>query len=176
MDWKECLNKRLAKKVQIDVNMISSLIKTSENKLASEEKLIINEITADSKVSLAYDSLRELLEALSIKFGYKIYNHEGYTPFLKEILKETIIGEEFDELRKIRNSINYYGKTISEVEALNVIGRIKALRQKIQRLLSNKKPERKSYFGSLKGIGPFTKEDKARGQFEEKEDLEDKGL
>jgi hypothetical protein len=109
MDWKECIKEKIAKKVHVDIDLINSLIKTSRNKLVSENKLAMDDTTADSKISLSYDSLRELLEALSIKFGYKIYNHEGYTPFLKEIINETTIGEEFDEIRKIRNSINYYG-------------------------------------------------------------------
>ncbi|MEK6826021.1 MAG: hypothetical protein AABX90_00155 [Nanoarchaeota archaeon] len=76
MDWKECCDKKIAKNVKLDKNLINSLKKTSENKLKSSEELILNEINAASKVSLAYDSLRELLEALSLKKGYKIYNHE----------------------------------------------------------------------------------------------------
>lgn len=135
MDWKECLNKRIVKKVQVDFELIKSLVKTSKNKLESENKLVMDNITANSKVSLAYDSLRELLEALSIRSGYKIYNHEGYTPFLKEIIKETAIGNEFDEIRKIRNSINYYGKSISLEEAIAIIKRINALRRLIEKLL-----------------------------------------
>lgn len=135
MDWKECLNKKIVKKVQVDFELIKSLVKTSKNKLESENKLVMDNITANSKVSLAYDSLRELLEALSIRSGYKIYNHEGYTPFLKEIIKETAIGNEFDEIRKIRNSINYYGKSISLEEAIAIIKRINTLRRLIEKLL-----------------------------------------
>lgn len=135
MDWKECLNKRLVKNVNVDVNLINSLIKTSKNKLESENKLIMDDITSASKISLAYDSLRELLEALAVKLGYKIYNHEAYTSFLKEIVKETYLGDEFDELRKIRNSINYYGRPITIDEARKIIERIKVLREKIKSLL-----------------------------------------
>jgi putative ubiquitin-RnfH superfamily antitoxin RatB of RatAB toxin-antitoxin module len=135
MDWKECIKKKIAKRVQVDTNLIDSLIKTSGNKLISENKLAMEDTTAGSKISLVYDSLRELLEALSIKSGYKIYNHEGYTPFLKEIIKKTTIGEEFDEIRKIRNSINYYGKSVSAEEAVRVIERIKILREAIYKIL-----------------------------------------
>ena len=128
MDWKECCDKKIAKNVKLDKNLINSLKKTSENKLKSSEELIMNEINAASKVSLAYDSLRELLEALSLKKGYKIYNHECYTAFLKEIIEESEKGDEFDEIRKIRNSINYYGKELSIEEARNIINKIKFLR------------------------------------------------
>lgn len=67
MDWNECLKKRIAKEVKEDEELIKSLIKTSNNKLESEEKLELNEITSSSKISLAYDSLREILEAPAIK-------------------------------------------------------------------------------------------------------------
>tara|TARA_Y100000034_G_C6612221_1_gene266634 strand:+ start:57 stop:305 length:249 start_codon:yes stop_codon:yes gene_type:complete len=82
--------------------------------------------------------LRELLEALTIKNKYKIYNPECYTSFLKEILKESEKAEEFDELRKIRNNINYYGKEISIIEGKQVIDRINKLREEIYKLISNK--------------------------------------
>lgn len=128
IDWRECLNKKIAKPVEKDENLIISLKKTSKNKLKSSDELTNNDINVASKVSLAYDSLRELLEALAIEKGYKIYNHECYTAFLKEIIEESEKGDEFDEIRKIRNSINYYGKELSIEEARNIINKIKFLR------------------------------------------------
>lgn len=127
MDWKECCSRRIAKDVKPDVDMIASLTKSSRNKLESESKLEMNNTTASSKLSLAYDSLRELLEALALKNGYKIYNHECYTAFLKELMKESYKADEFDDIRKIRNAINYYGKEISPEEANEIIARIKKL-------------------------------------------------
>ena len=135
MDFNECIKKRIAKEVKEDKELIASLIKTSQNKFDSEKKLELSEVTSSSKISLLYDSLRELLEALAIKNGYKIYNHECYTYFLKEILNESIKGDEFDELRKIRNSINYYAKDISIEEAKEVLERIRKLRVEIVKLL-----------------------------------------
>ena len=136
MDWFECNKKRIVKEVEIDIDLIESLNKTSTNKLNSESKLELDDIAASSKISLAYDSLRELLEALALKNKFKIYNHDCYTPFLKEVLKENEKAEEFDELRRIRNNIDYYGKDISVVEAKEVIERIKKLREKILELLN----------------------------------------
>lgn len=135
MDFSECLKKRIAKGVKIDLELVESLKKTSQNKLDSESKLELSDITASSKISLLYDSLRELLEALAITTGYKIYNHECYTCFLKEVIKESSIGDEFDELRKIRNSINYYANDISIAEARVVLSRIKKLRGDVSKLL-----------------------------------------
>lgn len=138
MDFDECLKKKIAKEVKIDEELIVSLIKTSKNKFDSEEKLELNEITLTSKISLLYDSLRELLEALAIKNGYKIYNHECYTYFLKEIMKESIKGDEFDELRKIRNAVNYYAKDLGVGEGKIILERMKILRGQILKLLHDK--------------------------------------
>ena len=135
MDWQECINKRIVKNVSIDEELIKSLIISSKNKLESESQLSMTETTASSKLSLAYDSLRELLEALALKNKYKIYNHECYTAFLKEILSQSGKGDEFDEIRKIRNDVNYYGKDISIKEVNAIIKRIKSLRIFISNLL-----------------------------------------
>lgn len=135
MDWKECLQKKIAKNIKEDENLIKSLIKTSENKLSSAEELSLTETNASSKISLAYDSLREVLEALAIKNKFKIYNHECYSAFLKEVLNKNSLGEEFDKLRKIRNSVNYYAKEISIQDTKDIINRIKKLRKDVLELL-----------------------------------------
>jgi len=135
MDWKECYNRMIVKDVKPDIDMANSLVKSSKNKLESESKLEMSDITTASKLSLAYDSLREILEALSLKRGYKVYNHECYTSFLKEIIGKSDKGDEFDEIRKIRNLVNYYGKDISTQEAIEVIARIKKLRDFVSNLL-----------------------------------------
>ena len=132
MDWKECCNKKIVKESSVDYDLIKSLVRKSDNKLGSENKLFMSEITAVSKISLAYDSLRELLEALALKHGYKIYNHECYTSFLKENQN----GDEFDDLRKIRNAVNYYEKDVLIEEAKEIIKRIKNLRKSMSNLLN----------------------------------------
>ena len=135
MDFEECIKKRIVKEVTKDEDLIKSLLKTSQNKLNSEKKLSLDEITSASKISLLYDSLRELLEALALKNEFKIYNHECYTYFLKEVLNKNWIAEEFDDLRKIRNSINYYGKEISVPEAKEVLEKLMNLRKKVLEIL-----------------------------------------
>ena len=96
MDWKECCDKKIAKNVKLDKNLINSL-----------------------------------------KKGYKIYNHECYTAFLKEIIGESEKGEEFDKIRIERNAINYYAKEISLEEAKGLIDKIKHLRDQVLNLLDN---------------------------------------
>lgn len=138
MDWEECCRKRITKTANPDIDMINSMVKTSKNKLESERILVMNDVTAASKLSLAYDSLRELLEALALKHGYKVYNHECYTAFLKEIIRESLKGDEFDDIRIARNAVNYYGKEISAQDAAGLIKRIYALRGFVSNLLENR--------------------------------------
>jgi uncharacterized protein (UPF0332 family) len=135
MDWKECWDKRIAKNTSRDENLIKSLIEMSDIKEGVVNSAKIDENTALAYIPTAYDSLRELIEALSLKKGFKIYNHECYTSFLKEIMKESELGEKFDKIRKVRNSINYYGKRISLEDSKKVINSINLLRKRIKVLL-----------------------------------------
>jgi hypothetical protein len=135
MDWEECMKKRIVKKINIDEELINSLIQTSKNKSISGGLLDLNETTSCSIISLYYDSLRELLEALSVKNGYKIYNHEGYTYFLKEVLHKEKVSNAFDGIRKIRNGINYYGKQYPLSDSKIIIKDIKELINKCKLLL-----------------------------------------
>ena len=65
MDWKNCIKTRTVKEVSKDEGMIKSLLETSNNKEKSELMLSLSEITIEAKISLVYDSLREVLEALA---------------------------------------------------------------------------------------------------------------
>jgi hypothetical protein len=132
MNWEECNLKKLVKRVSPDHNLIVSLKKSSQNKIASANMLKIDETTSSSVISLYYESLREILEALALSKGFKVYNHECFTAFLKEVIKEEELANLFDRFRQIRNRINYYGKEISLIEANNLKGEIVSLIKKIK--------------------------------------------
>lgn len=121
MDFRTCKMKDYVKPIKVDHNLLDSLVKSSSKKFQSQKRLDLDDTTAGSKISLTYDALRELLEALAISKGYKIYNHECYTAFLKEIMKESSLGDNFDKFRRIRNDINYYGKDVSSDDSRQVI-------------------------------------------------------
>lgn len=136
MDWTECRKNKLVKEVKPDKNLTASLVSSSSKKLYSESLLELNKDTASSKISLAYDALRELLEAVAISKGYKIYNHECYCSFLKEVINESALGDEFDEFRKIRNAINYYGKDVNAEEAKATLEKMKELIEKVKKQMT----------------------------------------
>src|SRR3989344_1212322 len=119
MDWNECTKKRTAKETKKDINLIKSMKEIAEIKIKSADSL--SEELFIGKITLLYDALREYLECLALEEGYKIYNHECYTPFLKEKLNLSREADIFDELRKIRNGINYYGRKVAKEEAEEII-------------------------------------------------------
>lgn len=135
MDWKECINKRIVRSAETDDELIKSLIETSKNTLLSADFLFLNETTSVSKLSLCYDSLRELLEALALKKGYKIYNHECYTGFLKDIIGDSELSERFNRIRLLRNSVNYYGQKVDLRDAKDKIEELKSLILEIGELI-----------------------------------------
>ena len=123
MDWNECVKKRIVKGVRKDDNLIKSSREIAAIKIESADAL--PDHLYIGKIVLLYDALREYLESTAIENGYKIYNHECYTSFIKEILGLSREGDIFDELRKIRNGINYYGKAISKDESEEIIQNLK---------------------------------------------------
>ena len=125
MSWKDCVKRRIAKEVKEDQNLVKSAREIAGIKFDSSNAL--SEEHYYAKISLLYDSLREYLECMALDKGYKIYNHECYTYFLKEILNMSSEGDMFDNLRKIRNKINYYGRKISKEEANEIIKNLKFL-------------------------------------------------
>ncbi|MEM4358296.1 MAG: hypothetical protein QW244_03040 [Candidatus Pacearchaeota archaeon] len=133
MDWKECLKQRIVKETKEDKNLVKSLLETAEIKLKSADSLADEFFI--SKISLLYDSLREILEALAIKKGFRIYNHECYVAFLKEIMGLSREAEIFNNLRKTRNDINYYGKKLEKEEAKVIIGKLKNLISKFKNVI-----------------------------------------
>lgn len=128
MDWEDCNFYKFAKKTKIDRGLINSLISSSNNKSKSAETLKLNKITSSSKFSLFYESLREILEAIALTKGFKIYNHECFVSFLREICNEEEFSKSFDRLRSLRNKVNYYGESLSVDFSKDLIKEIKILR------------------------------------------------
>jgi uncharacterized protein (UPF0332 family) len=133
MDWRECIQQRIVKNVKKDKNLITSTREIAEIKIQSAD--VLPEIYFIAKISLLYDALREYLESIALDKGYKIYNHECYTAFLKEILNLSNEADQFDKLRKIRNGINYYGRKVSKEEARQIISDLHSLIDRLKSLV-----------------------------------------
>lgn len=134
MDLKECFRKGMIKKTRIDSELIKSLIEMSDIKENAVKTAKIDNINISAYVSLAYDSLREILEALCISKGYKVLSHICIGELLKDML-EDFDYHEFDRMRYIRNGINYYGVKVALGQGKQIIKKIFVTKNKIKSLL-----------------------------------------
>jgi len=123
MDLEECFQKGLIKKTEVNENLINSLIEMSQINESAVRKANIDNVNISAYVSLAYDSLREAMEAICISKGYKVLSHICIGELLKSLLKEFEF-EEFDRLKWIRNSINYYGTKVEFKQGKEIINKI----------------------------------------------------
>lgn len=133
MNLKDFIEKGQIRKSSKDIALAKSLITMSDNDLKFLNNIEINENSSRKLMTNYYDVLRSILEAIATLDGYKIYQHEAFTYFLKE-KNENLIAEKFDRFRKIRNGINYYGKSITSEECkenvMEIIKLINALKNK----------------------------------------------
>ena len=81
MKWSECKNRRIVKKVEVDKELVSSLVGISNDRLVADGFVPLNDVTASIRVANNYDAMREILEAIAISKGFKIYNHDCFVGF-----------------------------------------------------------------------------------------------
>ncbi len=133
MNFEDFISQGKVRKGTPDIPKVNSLIETSKNHLLFLKDQKITQISAGSIFVTYYEALREIIEAICLREGYKVYSHEAFTYFLRE-KNEPILSQKFDNLRKLRNSVNYYGEKVNmdEVESAKkeIIGIIKDLKDK----------------------------------------------
>lgn len=130
MDLEECRRKGLIKRARVDTELIKSLIEMSGIKEITVSTARINEVNISAYVSMAYDSLRELLEAICILKGYKVISHMCIGELLKELL-ERFDYNSFDRMRYIRNGINYYGIKTDFAAGKEIMRKMFAMRKEL---------------------------------------------
>lgn len=130
MDIDECYKKGLIKKTKIDNELIKSLIEMANIKETTVKTAKIDNINISAYVSLAYDSLREILEAICISKGYKVLSHICIGELLKDLLEDFDYNE-FDRLRYVRNGINYYGTKVEFGQGQEIINKIFAMKKSL---------------------------------------------
>ena len=126
MMFDDFLKQGLARIAKKDGNLAKALFVTAKRDLIFLERTEIDEFSSRKVMAGFYDVLRNLLEAIAALNGFKIYSHEAFTFYLKEIGEETI-SIKFDRLRKIRNRINYYGQLVSVEETEENINEMKEI-------------------------------------------------
>lgn len=134
MDLDECKRKGFVRKYKPNKELCRSLIEMSGIKEKSIKDVEFNEINVNAFVPLAYDSLREILEAICIMHGFKVTSHVCIESLLKTLYPDVSFSS-FDRFRYIRNSINYYGKQIDFKQGKEMISSIFKTKQEFLKLL-----------------------------------------
>ena len=130
MDIEECKRKGFIKKTAVNTSLVKSLLEVAgikENAVKSDA----NEANISAYVPMAYDSLREVLEAFCVLHGYKVMSHVCLGELVKTLLKDFDYFS-FDRFRYASNSINYYGEKIGFKEGNEMIKKIFALKRKME--------------------------------------------
>lgn len=132
MSWKECKEQNIITETMPDEERSAQMLNMANLRLEFWDKKIDNKFIA-LKVEAYYDIIKELVFAHLYKNGFNCTNHLCLIAYLKEKLKDFDYEiEKIDELRKIRNEINYRGFTVkkdylerNELEFKNIIKRLK---------------------------------------------------
>jgi len=130
MDLDDCFRKGLIKKTMINRELITSLMEMADIKEKTVRTAELNEMNISAYVSLAYDSLREVLEAICVSKGFKVLSHICMGEFLRKNIKEFDY-HGFDRLRYIRNGINYYGTKIEFEQGKKLIQKIFDMKKRL---------------------------------------------
>lgn len=132
MSWKECVDEKIITKTVPDEERANQMLEMANLRLKFWDKKIPDEFTV-LKVEAYYDIIKELLFAHIYKNGYNCTNHLCLIAYLKEKMRNFDFEiQKTDELRRVRNDINYRGLTIqkdylqrNELEFKHIIKRLK---------------------------------------------------
>ena len=132
MSWKECVDQNIITQTVPDEDRANQMLNMANLRLEFWDKKVEDKFVA-LKVEAYYDIIKELIFAHLYKNGFNCINHLCLIAYLKEkILDFDFEIQKIDELRRIRNEINYRGTTIqkdflerNELEFKNIIKRLK---------------------------------------------------
>ncbi len=130
MDLNECERKGFIKKTIPSKSLAKSLLEVSEIKDNALDSAKLDELNVNAYLPMAYDALREVLEALCILHSYKVTNHICLGELLRK-LEPDFDYTSFDRFRYVRNGINYYGKKVDFQQGREIIEKIRQMRKSI---------------------------------------------
>ena len=88
MQFKDFIKNGKVRKGEPDTELAKALIKMSGMQLEATSSISITELSASPVFVGYYEALREICEAVCALKGFKVYSHEAFTIYLKELLGE----------------------------------------------------------------------------------------
>lgn len=104
-----------------DPSQASNLLKRSESKFKTMEKLGVNEDTATDYLENVYESCKMLVQSHMATEGFKPYSHEAVIAYAIDRLElDMVNANALNRYRKLRNDICYRGEIATKEEAENI--------------------------------------------------------
>ena len=114
MSWKECVDQGIITETQADEERSNQMLQMANLRLEFWNKKVDEKFIA-LKVEAYYDIIKELIFAHIYKNGYNCTNHLCLIAYLKEKIQDFDFEiQKIDELRKVRNEINYRGLVVKK--------------------------------------------------------------
>ncbi len=104
------------KKCSPDKEQARSLFASAQRRLKFISGVELDDDNAPYVFVEYYESLRTLCSSLMLSSGFKAYVHSAVKDYLESI-GEDKAARVFDEARRIRNRVNYYGRLMSKAES-----------------------------------------------------------
>lgn len=132
MSWKECVDGKIITQTVPDKERAHQMLQMANLRFKFWDKKISDEFSV-LKIEAYYNIIQEIIFAHIYYQGYNCTNHLCLIAYLKEKMKDFDFEiQKVDELRRIRNDINYRGLNIqknylerNELEFKNIIKRLK---------------------------------------------------
>jgi hypothetical protein len=119
--FKEYIERGKVREENPDPSQASSLLKRSESKFETMEKLGISEETATDYLENIYESCKMLIQSLMAAEGLKPYSHEAVIAYAIDRLELDMVNSNtLNRYRKLRNDISYRGEIATMNEAENI--------------------------------------------------------
>lgn len=112
MDWKKCIAEKTIKKIEPDKERVRNMLEIIDIRQEFWDSLsrIVDDKYSSLLVEGYYEIIKELLTAYLNLNGLESYNHECLIRyFQKENPELDVEAEKMDELRRVRNKIDYRG-------------------------------------------------------------------
>lgn len=133
--FEEYLERGKVREENPDPSQAQSLLKRSESKFQTMEKLGISKDTATDYLENVYESCKMLIQSYMAAEGLKPYSHEAVIAYAIDSLKLDMVNSNtLNRYRKLRNDISYRGEIATENEAENI-------KELYQELKSELKPD-----------------------------------
>lgn len=138
-NFKEYINRDQVRKEGKDPSQAKNLLKRSESKYKTMEKLGVNDDTATDYLENVYEACKMLLQSLMVLKGLKPYNHESIIAFaMDELDVDMIDANTLNRYRKLRNDIAYRGEIATTEEAENIRELYQELNKELKPLIKEK--------------------------------------